>query len=345
MFRIREAHEADNEALLRLEAESPQGTGLSVNIDRDTYFYRTGVFDTAKVIVGEEDGHLVGIMAYALKTVFVAGEPTRVAYFYDLRGDASYRRSMKRGLFRMWRAVDAEVRDAGAAFLYGHVKADNEDSLRVSTKSGAQPAASSGILTLPTLATRGPSLDPLRPSIEDAVGRIEEAVGTRDMRPESIVPIYRGGAEAGYLQGIYRLEGKRSYAQISVWDTSSIFRGVVFRMPLWLKLLGGAFNPLSRFVPVPRIPTVGQRIAYWQLFDPLSGGPQGKHLLRRLIQWLRHEGFRHSIDITMLFYYDPDPAFELPTFVPSKTLAYRTMVRPYGDTFPTPPLYLDIRDV
>ncbi|UCF10120.1 MAG: GNAT family N-acetyltransferase, partial [Candidatus Bipolaricaulota bacterium] len=101
MFRIREATESDNDALLALEAASPQGTGITVNIDRDTYFYRPRLFDHGKILVGEEDGKIVGVMAYALKDVLLGGHPTRVAYFYDLRGDASYRRSMKRGLFRM----------------------------------------------------------------------------------------------------------------------------------------------------------------------------------------------------------------------------------------------------
>jgi len=345
MFRIREASEADNDALLRLESASPQGTGVSVNVDRDTYFYRSGLFDSAKVLIGEEDGRLVGIMAYALKDLFVAGEVVRAAYFYDLRGDASYRRSMKRGLFRMWKRVEAEVQEAGAEFLYGHVKADNEDSLRVGTKSGTQIAASSCILTLPTLASRGPQLEPERVDAATAAQLVEEAVGSRDMRPAELRRIYERGSQLGYLHGTYRVKSGASGAQISVWDTSSIFRGRVLRMPLWMKLLGGVLNPLAQRLPVPRIPTVGQRITYWQLFDPLCHGPKGKKLLRQLIQWIRHLGFARGIEITMLFYYDPDPAFRLPTFVPSKTLGYRTMVKPYGDVFPKPPLYLDIRDV
>jgi hypothetical protein len=345
MFRIREATEADNDALLRLEAASPQGTGITVNIDRDTYFYRPGLFDEGKILVGEEDGHLMGVMAYALKDVLLEGEATRVAYFYDLRGDASYRRSMKRGLFRMWKTIQSEVQDAGVQILYGHVKADNEDSMRVSTKGGARPAARSCILTLPTLSGRPPSVEPLQIEIPEAVATLEDAVGARDMRPASLSTVYEKGAAGGYLSAIYRLEEGRSRAQISVWDTTSIYRGKVLRMPFWLHALGAVFNPLARRLPVPRIPTVGQQITYWQLFDALSEGPHGKRTLKRLIQWLRYEGYRQGIDIVMHFYYDPDPSFEVPRFVPSKTMGYRTMAVPYGDVFPRPPLYLDIRDV
>jgi hypothetical protein len=160
-----------------------------------------------------------------------------------------------------------------------------------------------------------------------------------------ISSVYERGAARGYLSGVYRLEQGQSMAQISVWDTSSIYRGKVLRMPFWLHALGAVFNPLARRLPVPRIPTVGQRLAYWQLFDAVCDGPQGKRALKRLIQWLRHDGYRRGIDIIMHFYYDPDAAFEAPRFFPSKTMGYRTMVVPFGDGFPKPPLYLDIRDV
>jgi len=345
MFRIRAAVEEDNNALLALEAASPQGTGIAVNIDRDTYFYRSRLFDEGRVLIGEEDGRLIGVMAYALKDVYIAGELTRAAYFYDLRGEADYRRSMKRGLFRMWKALQEEVRAAGAEFLYGHVKADNVDSMRVSIKSGAQAAAGSSILTLPTLAGGGRSEPPACLEPEAGARRVEEAVGERDMRPARLTDIYSRGAEMGYLKGVYRLHEGRSSAQITVWDTSSIYRGLVYRMPLWLHVLGGVLNPLARRFPLPRIPTVGQRIAYWQLFDALSDGPKGEALLKRLIQWVRHEGHDQGIDITMLFHYNDDPAVSIPRFVPSKRLGYRTMVKPYGEAFPSTPLYLDIRDV
>jgi hypothetical protein len=130
MLRIREATLDDNTALLRLEAESPQGTGISILIDRDDYFYRSRLHDRSKVMIAEEEGKLVGVMAFALKEVLLEGGIERVAYFYDLRGKASYRRSMKRGLFRLWKTVVGEIESQGGEFIYGHVKADNYDFTR-----------------------------------------------------------------------------------------------------------------------------------------------------------------------------------------------------------------------
>ena len=172
MFRIREATPADNDALLGLESQSPQGTGISILIDRDDYFYRSRLHDRAKVMIAEEGDKLVGIMAFAIKDVYLDGEKDRAAYFFDLRGEATYRRSMKRGLFRLWKAVLEEMDAADAAFIYGHVKADNNDSMNVSTKMGARAAATFDILSLPTLPGQAVPLDDHLDRLDDEVARL-----------------------------------------------------------------------------------------------------------------------------------------------------------------------------
>jgi hypothetical protein len=346
MFRIREASADDNEALLRLEAESPQGTGISILIDREDYFYRSRMHDQTRVLVAEEDERIVGVMAFAIKEALLGDGADRVAYFYDLRGDAIYRRSMKRGLFRLWKATLDEISAGGAAFIYGHVKADNYDSLNVVTKMGALPVSSFDILTLPSLPGRAAPLDPGLSALDGEVRLIEDAVGRRDLRPVGFSAAYHRGAELGYLKGIFRLEVGDSFAQVSAWDLSSIYSGRVLRMPLSLRLLGGVFNPISAVLPVPRVPVVGQQITYLQLFDPICQGPHGHRLLRKLVQQLRRNARAEGVDVLTLFLYRDDPLARLPHFFPETVLHYFTCVRPVkGERLPEPPLYLDIRDI
>ncbi len=346
MFSIREATPGDNEALLRLEATSPQGTGISILIDRADYFYRSRMHDQARVLLATENGRIVGIMAFALKDVLLGGSPDRVAYFYDLRGDPEYRRSMKRGLLRLWQAVHEEVKAAGAAFLYGHVKCDNYDSLSVVTRMGAREAASFDILTLPALRGRTAPLDPHLDDLGAEVARIDRAVGTRSLKPCHFAAAYERGAELGYLKGIYRLEARNSFAQLSAWDLSAIYRGRVLHMPLSLRSLGWFLNPLAHLFPVPRVPTVGQELVYLQLFDPVCAGPDGHRLLRALVGRIRHIAYATEIDILTLFMYRDDPLARLPHFWPETVLHYRTVVFPLRSLeVPTRPLYLDIRDI
>jgi len=347
MFRIREATPVDNEALLRLEAQSPQGTGISILIDREDYFYRSRLHDRSKVLIAEEDGRLVGIMAFAIKEVLLDGEPERVAYFYDLRGDASYRRSMKRGLFRLWKACLDEMEGEGAAFIYGHVKADNNDSMRVATKMGARIGATFNILTLPALPGEPGVLDDRTNDLEAEIARLDRHVGNRSLRPCDFGAAYLRGAELGYLRGIFRIEKGASSAQVSAWDLSKIYRGRVLHMPLSLVALGLLLNPLARFLPVPSVPKVGQQITYMQLFDPVCEGKDGVALLKTLLQRLRRRALADGIDVLTLFAYQDDPLLpHLPRFVPQKVMHYHTMIRPCtSDAIPQRPLYLDIRDI
>ncbi len=345
MLKIREATEADNHALLHLEAASPQGTGLRILIDRDTYFYRPSLFDHGSVLIAEEKGQLVGIMAFAIKDMFVSGEPVKAAYIYDFRGEAGYRRSMKRGLYHLWKEVESRFLEAGAAFLYGHIKADNDDSMRIAVKMGAQPCGDYEILTLPS-PRRVASLPGVR-RIDwlEGVERIDRLIGKRDMRPIRLEDAYRRGDELGYLRGIYRMEHSRSAAQISVWDTSSIYETRVIRMPGPLKALRLLVNPIGKILPLPHIPGEQERLTYWHLFDPLCEGPNGKLFLRRIVNQIRFDAAREKIAILTLFYDKEDPLAQIPRFVPCTRLTYRTMVKPYGDILPSPPLHIDIRDI
>jgi len=346
MFRIREATREDNDALLHLEAQSPQGTGISIIIDRDDYFYRSQLHENSKVLIAEEDEKLVGIMAYAIKDIFIEGERERAAYFYDLRGEVSYRRSMKRGLFRLWRTALKGIEEAGASFIYGHVKADNNDSMNIAIKMDAQPVSSFNILSLPALRGQAPDLDPHLDTLDEEVERISSLIGMRNLKPCDFPASYLRGAELGYLRGVFRIERGDSMAQVSAWDLSSIYQGRVLRMPLSLRTLAGVLNPLSTILPVPRIPRVGEQVTYLQLFDSVCRGNNGIKLLKDLIQHMRRMAYSDGIDILTLFIYSDDPLAALPRFFPEKVLHYNTMVRPLcGTEPPKPPFYLDIRDI
>jgi hypothetical protein len=285
-------------------------------------------------------------MAYAIKEVLIDGTRERAAYFYDLRGEATYRRSMKRGLFRLWRTALEGMEEAGASFVYGHVKADNNDSMRVATKMGARPIAPFNILSLPSLRGRTTDLDPHLDTLADEVERISSFVGKRNLKPCDFCAPYLRGAELGYLRGIFRIERRDSMAQVSAWDLSSIYRGRVLRMPLSLRVLGGVLNPLSTILPVPRVPRVGEQMTYLQLFDPVCRGREGGALLKDLIQQLRRMAYSDNIDILTLFVYADDPLARLPRFFPQKVLHYNTMALPLCEKeLPTQPFYLDIRDI
>jgi hypothetical protein len=343
VFQIREAIPKDNEALLRLEAESPQGTGIRILIDREDYFYRSTLFDEGKVLLGEEDEQLVGVMAYAIKEVYLSGEIRRVAYLYDLRGEASYRRSMKRGLYRLWKTLESEAMDHKAAFIYGNVKADNLNPSRIYEKSEAQVVGRCGILVLPSLPAYSAGL-PKEMPVSDAVEAVEAFVGKRDLRPAQLLDVYERGSRLGYLKASYRLEEGSSFAQLSVWDLSGVYRGIVLRMPKELGLLRSVLNPLGKIFPLPRVPRLGEKLSYWHLFDPIYTGENGGKLLKVLINRLRYAAHLNRIDLVNLIFPLGDPRLAMPRIFPARTLFYNITVKSLEGAFPQEPIYLDIRD-
>lgn len=344
MLEIREATQADDPALLALEAASPQGDSTRILLDRTTYFYRPSVFDRGKVLLAEEDHKLVGVMAYAIKDVWLNGEIQPVAYVYDLRADAAYSKSMKRGLYTLWRALEAEILDQSARLVYAHVKEDNRAPMNIMLKGGAQRTGTFSVCSLPSLPSPGPTPEPVADPL-DAAARVEHQAGQRDLRPHSIVETYSRGLELGYLHGVYRVQQGRSSAQASIWNLTSLYRGRVLRLPIPLRVLGAVLNPLGRVLPLPRIPRMGQPFQYWHCFDVYCTGPSGKQLMGQLLQGLRRLAARNGTDMLTVFHYVDDPLVHPPRFLVQKTMHYHTMVRPNNGALPNPPLYLDIRDL
>ncbi len=343
MVTIRDATPADEPELRRLEEASPQGTTSRLATERATFFYRSRLFPRARVLLAQDGGRAVGFLAFALKEVLIGGERVPVAYLYDLRSDPTYRRSMRRGLWELWTAAEGEARAGGAQLIYGHVKADNVEALRVFTKGGGAVAGEFSIVTLPTRP--GPvQLDPLADPFP-ALAALEAALGPRDLRPVRIADAYARGGELGYLRGVFRLENRSSSAQVSVWDCSRIHGQRVLAMPWEYRALGRLVNPLARFLPLPRIPLPGEAVRFWHVFDVWVAGRAGPRLLSAILSDLRHRARAEGVDLLAVFASRGDPLVRLPLLLLKETLLYRTMVLSLGGPLPTPPLYLDIRDL
>ncbi len=342
MVHIREAVREDDARLLALEAESPQGSGTSILLERSTYFYRSALADRGKVLVAEEGDRLVGVMAYVLREVWIEGEVVPVAYSYDLRADASYRRSMKRGLFLLWKCLEASIHAEGARLIYGHVKHDNEAMLSIHLRTGSQPIGDFDVITVPTRRGRT-DLE----SVEDPISVAEEhaqVLGKCNMMPVALSDLYRRGAAAGYLRGVFRRTEGPSQARVSVWDISDVHRSRVMRLPLPLRGLGAITAPLARVLPVPCVPRPGDSVAFWHLFDFHTQGPAGTRLLAQGIAGVSKLAAAQGVHVLSLIRpHGIGPKF--PHMLLKNTLTYRTMARSIAGVLPKPPLYVDVRDL
>jgi Acetyltransferase (GNAT) family len=94
MHQIREATANDNQALLELECKSPLDLGHSIlAFDRaPNYFAHQEMQEHGRVVVAEEDGRLVGVVAGALHDALIGGNLHRLLYIHQGRVLPEYRR-------------------------------------------------------------------------------------------------------------------------------------------------------------------------------------------------------------------------------------------------------------
>jgi len=116
-------------------------------------------------------------------------------------------------------------------------------------------------------------------------------------------------------------------------------------IPAVYRAAARAVNPLARFLPLPRIPVPGQTLALWHVFDVMVGGRTGPHLLQKILTDLLHRARAEGADLLALFHSQEDPLVRLPRIFLKETLTYETVALPLAGPLPTPPLYLDIRDL
>ena len=115
---IRTATEADNPALRELERSCPQGARLRLHSERDDYFLRSRLYGNDHTLVAEDrgQGRLIGVMAAALKDVYIAGAVRSAAFFYDLRVHPDYRRSLLgRHMLGVWNAMERWAQESRRA--------------------------------------------------------------------------------------------------------------------------------------------------------------------------------------------------------------------------------------
>ncbi len=109
---IREAHEADNEALLALTRATPMEGTISLRIDRDPDFFALlRLRGASRVFVAARGREVVGCISAALRTVYVGGTPETIAYVGDMKVHPKF--SGSRVAVRVIKALEADLRSNG----------------------------------------------------------------------------------------------------------------------------------------------------------------------------------------------------------------------------------------
>ena len=135
---IREARPSDNDALIKLELRCPLDLGnVELVMDRrPDFFAQTQVQEHSLVLVAEEEGKLVGVVAGAWHDVPLLGDTRHLLYVHHERILPSHQ---GKGLGRaLVMELVARTREAGIHSLYWLIVPSNERSMRFAQSAGIQ---------------------------------------------------------------------------------------------------------------------------------------------------------------------------------------------------------------
>jgi GNAT superfamily N-acetyltransferase len=287
---IRTATEADNAALRELERSCPQGTRLKIYSERDDYFFRSRLYGNDHTLVAEDrqQGRIIGVMAAAVKKVYLGGEVRPAAWFYDLRVHPDYRRSvLGRHMLGVWNAMERWAQESGSHLIYGLVKHDNDPMIGMRDKrSGYRWVGGMEVVSRPVYrrARVREAPEEVRPEDAELSRALWARFGSRDFYPadfrhDRLTPAM---ASSG-LFSFFRLRRSESWAALGLFRAARVQRTRVVRIPAGYKVLRPVFAALSPLLPLPRIPAEGGSIGYYCLFDSIAEGPQGLALWRELV--------------------------------------------------------------
>lgn len=255
---IREYQPADDESCKRLEVSASQfrplkGLVKAAIFHLQSFNAKAAQFDQHLILVCVDSasaGAVCGVIAVAVKTVYVSGAPTRAGYVFDVRVDEKYQR---RGIgSALSAAVEQRCKAAPyhVSYLYLSVNADNAKAKALYTNFGWRVASGrrlEGTLLLSeqlaspsdsAIAARGGGVRKLPP--EEAIPLVSAAYTGKDLAltQQGFSVILRSDLCLGtYLA----TDGAGSRAALTLWHSSTftVFKPVKIFVPVswWVKAM------------------------------------------------------------------------------------------------------------
>lgn len=345
-LRVRPATDADNEKLIAIEKLTPQGGQIRLVSERKDYFFRAKKFADPIFLIVEDEAEdmILGIMGVGPVTVRLNNEIRRAGLVFDWRSNPLIKKGLPRHMFRLWQAAHSEIVRKDLDFLFGYVKDDNERSISIITRSGAQVVEGKDFLTMPVHASfcrKRSEVErvtfTIKPEEEQEREAVESSFGYLDLFPDLTQREATREQRERYLYGKFSYRG----SSVKVWDTTEEYTQRVLNIPRLFKLARPIFRVGSRVLPLPHIPNLGEEIKVWQLFDLVLDQHED---LNPLLEKVRHAALEKGIYYLVATLGPDDKGYE--------QLARKAWVRPRyhlfamplkdGIPLPKPPTYFDV---
>lgn len=276
-MRFEVARDADDPELRRLLRENPMEGEIRLSLEREpnVFLAATTEGDTHQVVVARDEGsrRILGFGSRTIMTAFVNGQATGLGYLSQLRIDRTQprRKCLLQGGYAKLRELHA---DGETPFYVTTIVADNWPARRI---------LAAGLDGLPTYEARGLFLTlaiPVRRRRRLTACGCRLGRGSAETVDEVIACLQRNGGRYQFARRWTRedlLSGERTRGLdpadfylarrdgdvvgcLALWNQLSFKQAVVHGYSRRLALVRPLINPLSPWLPVPRLPAPGGAI-------------------------------------------------------------------------------------
>lgn len=354
MIRIREATDADNEALIELQANCPQGTNLILKVDSSPdYFARSKSFKDWNVLVAVDNGRIVGSAAYAVDDVLVEKKPVKAAYEYGFMVDPKERRKGIAATLQEHIQSYAKKKDVDLLTL--SIIEDNLPSMNLFTKMGFKKVKDCATFSLMVhrklKLTRGANIRRAEKSdLEKIVALINEMYEDYDffhpLRTSDLVDFSR--RTPGFsLDNVFVFEDSHGIkACLGYWDCVKVRKYIVQRFSSSMKAQMIMLKIASLFAKMPRILGAGEPLLSYNLTTLAFKDPAG---ITDLVSYVNNIAFKNKIHLLQVPADMESPAAEVLSKFRHARVVTQVFVKSLsGKTFPRlgeARLYVDATEI
>jgi predicted N-acetyltransferase YhbS len=335
-IKIREATDADNEALLALTRATPMGGRIALRIDREPDFFALlRARGEAVIYVATHAQEVIGCLSAAMHTSYVRGTLEKIAHVGDMKVHPAFRG--RRVTLRLIAALQIRLQAEGVDVCFSLVADGNKPVMTIAEGSHGTPAqVQLGRFfvdeLIPSPFGRKPRGYVIEPACEqdlpEIAGILDRLSRERNFAPpvlleelEKCLAPTRSGA---FRQMMVARDAGRVVATLTVEDTRNLRQNVLVGVPLSLRVALPILRALAFPIPGFSVPHLGGQLSI--LYVRLMACGEGcEEALRPLISEARALAYHHRFTFLSVGLHERDPLRAVLDGIPRFTFTSRSM--------------------
>lgn len=324
---IREAIDADNEALLELTKLTPMAGRIALRIDRDPDFFALSrARGESNFFVATFEGRVIGCISVSMHDAYIRGKLERVAHSNDLKVHPEF--AGKRLSLRLLQVAENFLRSQEIDLSMSLFAEGNQRVVKLAEGKHGQPVSLPlGRFFVDQLLPSPFRGKPGRYSIEEAqpqdLGEIAGMLDWSNRSKNFAPPVAPSDIERQLESGEFRKtlvarEAGRVVATLTIEDTQNLRQNVLIAVPATIRFALGLMRVAAIFLPKIGVPRLGRplRILYVRFMACAEGHEAAS---RRLLAEARVRAFQQGFTFLSVGLHERDPLRAVVAGIPKLT--------------------------